>query len=321
MAPPKPMVTNPLAALRAAIAPVRKAVNMRGEAEDIAGRLPPLMIEADRVAATVAPGIHGRRRIGQGESFWEFRPFRDEDPSQAIDWRQSAKTQNLFVREREWEAAASVWLWRDASASMDYMSDWGTCTKFERATVLSLALASRLIRGGERVAILGDDGAPAHGKTGLARLARTLMRAPSNGEASLPPKRRLPRHAQVVMVGDWLRATDEVESAIAHFASLGVRGHLIQVLDPAEEDLPFDGRTEFRDVEGPDRLIAGRAEHLRSAYKARLAELQHGLAQMSRKRLWTFAVHRTDRAPNAAVLALYTAMTAHKPMGGGRVRL
>ena len=33
-----------------------------------------------------------------------------------IDWRRSASSDNLFVREREWEAAHTVWLWVDLSA-------------------------------------------------------------------------------------------------------------------------------------------------------------------------------------------------------------
>ena len=58
-----------------------------------------------------------------GESFWQFRRYASEDPSTAIDWRQSAKSQHLFVREREWEAPQSVWFWRDGSPGMQFKSD------------------------------------------------------------------------------------------------------------------------------------------------------------------------------------------------------
>jgi uncharacterized protein (DUF58 family) len=294
---------------------------LRGEAESLAARLPPLMVEADRVAATVAPGVHGRRRVGVGESFWEFRRYRNEDPSQSIDWRQSAKTQTLFVREREWEAAESVWLWRDASPSMRYRSDWGSCAKIDRATVLTLALASLLIRGGERIAALGAPGPATHGKPGYNRVARAMTEEPPKGAPSLPPTAPLPRFSQIVLIGDWLNDPGDLEAVFSHFAARGVRGHLVQVLDPAEEDLPFGGRTEFRDVESPMTLVAGRAETLRAAYGRKLAEQKAALALACRKRNWTFASHRTDRPPQAALLALFGAMTAHQPMGGGRVRL
>lgn len=306
------------------VAPAERPLDLpslRPESESLAARLPPLMIEAERVAATIASGVHGRRRVGAGESFWEFRRYRNEDPSQSIDWRQSAKTQNLFVREREWEAAESVWIWRDASPSMTYRSKWGASSKIERATLLALALASLLMRGGERIAALNDASPATVGKLGYNRVARALTRDFAGAEPSLPPKVPLPRFAQIVLFGDWLSDSEALEDVFGHYGSRGVRGHLVQVLDPAEEDLPFGGRTEFKDMEGPVRLIAGRVEHLRDAYRAKMDEQKSILAAACRKRNWTFATHRTDRPPQSALLALFAAMTAHQPMGGGRVRL
>src|SRR5579885_2773984 len=109
------------------------------------------MVQADHLAASVSLGVHGRRRAGMGESFWQFRRYASHDSSSAIDWRQSAKSQHIFVREREWEAAQTVWFWRDASASMRYASTKTVPQKWQRATVLTLALASLLVRGGERI--------------------------------------------------------------------------------------------------------------------------------------------------------------------------
>src|SRR4051812_34764592 len=91
-------------------------------AEHLASRLPPLLVLAERVAATVAQGVHGRRRVGQGETFWQFRRYQPGDSAEDIDWRQTAKTDRIFVRETEWEASQSVWIWRDASPSMRWRS-------------------------------------------------------------------------------------------------------------------------------------------------------------------------------------------------------
>ena len=104
------------------------------------------MVAADRVAATVIQGVHGRRRVGQGDAFWQYRPYRDGDSASQIDWRQSARSRHLFVRETEWEAAASVWLWRDASPSMQYASLRNTDTKAVRGELLTLALAGPILR-------------------------------------------------------------------------------------------------------------------------------------------------------------------------------
>jgi len=104
---------------------------------ELAGTLPALMVAADRVAATVIQGVHGRRRVGQGDAFWQYRPYREGDSASQIDWRQSARSRHLFVRETEWEAAASVWLWRDASPSMQYASLRNTDTKAVRGELIN----------------------------------------------------------------------------------------------------------------------------------------------------------------------------------------
>ncbi len=290
----------------------KREENARTQAERLGARLPPLMIQAERVASTVAQGEHGRRRVGQGEAFWQFRRFRQEDPSTAVDWRQSAKSQHLFVREREWAAAASIWIWRDTSPSMQYKSHVATCTKVERATVLALAFASLLIRGGERIGELGSLKPPATGKPGLNRIA-LHMTAQMSSKQSLPPLQPLPRFSQLILISDWLTPIDGVMSILRHYGSLGVRGHLIQVLDPAEEDLPFDGRTEFEDVESKERMLARRAETLRDAYRSRLSALRNEVAQACRRQDWTFASHRTDRPAQGALLAAYAALSAHRP--------
>ena len=162
-------------------------------ADGLSAGLPPLMVEADHLAASVSLGVHGRRRAGMGESFWQFRRYASPDSSSAIDWRQSAKSQHIFVREREWEAAQTVWFWRDASANMDFKS--GAVSKRARADLLLLALASLLVRGGERVGFMGMDGMPAASRLALTRIGRALF---GPGDAALPPKAPLVRGNQLV---------------------------------------------------------------------------------------------------------------------------
>src|SRR5262245_9490256 len=168
-------------------APARASPQLvrRHQAEAVAATLPPLLVAAERVASTVAQGVHGRRRVGQGDSFWQFRQYQPGDPVQRIDWRQSAKRQVAFIRENEWEAAQSVWLWCDASASMHWQSRRDLPEKRERAELLTLALMALLIRGGERIALLGQAIRPATGRSALNQLATVLMSEPRTEASSL----------------------------------------------------------------------------------------------------------------------------------------
>ena len=288
----------------------------RFEAERLAGTLPPLLLAALQVAATMTPGVHGRRRSGLGDSFWQFRHYQPGDPARAIDWRRSARADPVFVRENEWEAAQSVWLWRDASPSMRWRSHRNLPEKEQRAALLLLALAALLLRGGEQVALLGD-GAPGRGGGTLTRLAQTLAleerraaRSAEDGKgAGLPPTQALPRHSQLILIGDFLAPLSEVEAALRPFAAGAVRGHLLQVLDPAEEALPMSGRVRFEGMEGEGELLVRRVERLRPDYRQRMAAQKAGLTALARQFGWTFATHHTDKAPQAALLALHAALS------------
>ncbi len=289
---------------------------LRERAEAAAAVLPPLLIAAERVAATVAQGVHGRRRVGQGETFWQFRQYQPGDAAARIDWRESAKSQRLYVRETEWDAAQSVWLWRDASASMDYTSaeylagaEWPT--KRDRAELLLVALASLLVRGGERLTLLGSGIAPMSGRVALSRIAEAIGRERDEPE-SLPAFEPLPRAAQIVAIGDFLSPLDAVNAAIARFAGAGLNGHMLQIIDPAEEDLPFDGRVRFAGIEERDEIIVSRVESIRDDYSERFRHHRDGLAAIAAALGWTFSSHRTDRRPELALLALHGALSADR---------
>ncbi|MBV9755680.1 MAG: DUF58 domain-containing protein [Alphaproteobacteria bacterium] len=278
-------------------------------AEQLGARLPPLLIAAERVAATVAQGVHGRRRVGQGESFWQFRPFVAGDAVARIDWRQTAKSDRAYVRETEWEAAQTVYLWRDGSASMHWRSRGNPVEKAERAELLLLALAALMLRGGERVRLIGSGRtAPlASGRTALDGIAAALGR--EDHDAGLPPHIDLPRHCRVVLIGDFLSPLDEVRALVARLTAIPVAGYLFQVLDPAEALLPYTGRVHFRGLERDGETVIPRVESVRDQYAARLEAQQQGLAAICAAAGFGFGIHRTDYPPEVALLALYSALS------------
>jgi len=269
-------------------------------ADGLSAGLPPLMVEADHLAASVSLGVHGRRRAGMGESFWQFRRYQNEDAAR-IDWRQSAKSQHLFVREREWEAAQTVWFWRDASANMDFKS--GAVSKRARADLLLLALASLLVRGGERVGFVGMDGAPAASRLSLTRMGRAMF-AP--GTEALPPQAPFARGNHLVWFSDFL--DDGVFETMKELSHRGVEGHLVRIIDPAEEDFPYSGRTRFESPRGEADEIFGRAERVRGAYRARFTAHGERIAQAAARLGWTCTVHRIDHTPQGSLIALHAAI-------------
>jgi uncharacterized protein (DUF58 family) len=119
-----------------------------------------------------------------------------------------------------------------------------------------------------------------------------------------------------VLIGDFLEPLDEIAGRLTTLASNDVAGHVVQILDPAEETLPYQGRTEFLEFGGTGRLLAGRAETLRERYQARLQEQRDGLRDLARRLGWSFTVHSTGRPPQQVLLALYGLLVDRRSHAG-----
>jgi uncharacterized protein (DUF58 family) len=278
--------------------------------------MPRMILEARRVAATLAHGIHGRRRAGPGESFWQFRPFVAGEAAGRIDWRRSGRDDRLYVREREWEAAHSIWLWIDRSASMGFASDLASAPKVERAVVLGLALAHALVEGGERVGLLGL--MPPRASRRIAeKIAEVLAGAPAGLEQDLPQAQPLARFDEAILVSDFLSPVTAIARAVEGLSSRGAQGHLVLVTDPVEETFPFSGQATLSELETGTSLRIGDAGSWGGAYRQALARHRGALADLTRRRGWTMTVHRTDRPASEAALRLLTLIGAAR---GGRMR-
>lgn len=284
------------------------AATLRSRAEGLSGALPPLLVAAMNLANSALPGAHGRRRAGQGAEFWQFRPAVGSDGAGRIDWRRSARGDDHFVRETEWQAARSVALWVDDGAAMGFASGKQAETKGQRARLLAMALGVLLLRGGERVGLARPDMPPRAGQAQAARLAMTLDAPEGAEEHTLPVLTALPAGGHAVLFSDFLGDPEPVEAALAEAAARQIGGLLVQVLDPAEEGFPFDGRTRFESMSGHLHYETLRAGDLRAAYLQRLAARKDRLDQMARHAGWRFTTLHTDAAPAAGLMWLWQAI-------------
>ncbi len=283
-----------------------------GEGRTLAASMPRLILEARRVAATVIHGLHGRRRAGPGENFWQYRRFVSGEPASRVDWRRSARDDHLYVREQEWEAAHTVWIWPDRSPSMHFASPLVRDTKLYRALVITLALAEVLVDGGERVGIPGLV-RPTGSRNIVELIAQAIVHDRSE-RPSLPPNFAPSPLAEVVLLSDLWSDVGEVRRTLTQLSGSGAHGHVVQIVDPAEETFPYWGRIEFVEPEGGGRITAGRAETWRTDYTARVAHHRAEIRSETDRLGFSFTIHRTDRPPSELLLALHTrigAGTAH----------
>jgi uncharacterized protein (DUF58 family) len=280
------------------------------KAERLAGNLPGLLLEADRVAHTFMKGLHGRRRVGQGEAFWQFRQYQPGDQPRDIDWRQSAKRDEVFIRQREWEASQTVWLYRDATESMNYRGYKNLPTKKEFAEVLLLALAIVILNGGEQVSLLGTDLAPQTTYNSIQRIFETLPRQRELTQQG----RTVGARSQAVLISDFYFPPAELMAFCERLAARNVKGALVQVHCPSERTLPFKGRMKFYDIEaaGGEPVVIPQVEAVREEYERRFLEHQERLRQIAKSIGWQFTAADTSERPEAVLMKLYDDLSVKK---------
>lgn len=287
------------------------------QSDRIAAVMPDLLVSAERAAATLSQGMHGRRSAGRGETFWQYRRYAEGDSAANIDWRRSGRSDHHFIRENEWEAAHTVWFWADMSASMHVRSKLAEHTKAEQAILIALSTGFLLTGAGERVGAWGSGLAPGQSRRSVENLASAILdmhAAAEEPDHDLPPLPVNVRpYAEIVLLSDFMTPLEALQARLKALSAEGLRGHLVQILDPVEEEFPFTGRIVFEDPQNNSELTVNRAEMIREDYRARLLDHRAELAQMARKMSWSLALHHTSQPAAQAVLQLHNALAPEKP--------
>jgi uncharacterized protein (DUF58 family) len=290
-----------------------------GESRTLAASLPRLVLEARRIAANVIHGLHGRRRAGTGENFWQYRRFISGEPAQNVDWRRSARDDHLYVREHEWESAHTVWLWPDRSPSMAFASKRARDSKLERSLIVAFALAELLVAGGERVGIPGLM-TPTASRGVIDKMAQAMLHDDAD-RPSLPPSFVPSALAEIVVLSDLWSPMSDITKMLAGLSASGAHGVLVQIVDPAEETFPYSGRIEFVEPEGHGEITAGRAERWAIDYVERVALHRDQIRAETNRLDWLFATHTTDHSAAELLLYLHSGMMVSKDVARGNVKV
>ncbi len=290
------------------------SAQIRKSAENTALAFPALLIAAEKIADTVIHGVHGRRRAGPGEDFWQYRPYSAGDAAHRIDWRRSAKRNRLFIRENEWAATNTLWTWAAPTTGMAFKSHLSQTTKYERAATLALALSILSIKAGERIAGLDAPFNAGHTRATLNQLSDWYQTSQNRQHINdLPTGQTLPRFSSVVLFSDFLSPIDEIKHSLHTLASAGTKGHLVQIFDPIEETFPFSGRVEFADTSSVAKIMTGKAQTLKSAYIEKLTKHRAQVRDLATSLGWTFTLHHSDQPASVALLKLHHLISGQLP--------
>ena len=289
----------------------QELTSLEASAVELASKMPELLISARNVSHSMTYGLHGRKKAGPGDTFWQFRKYDNGDSFNQIDWRKSANSSTLFVREKEWEAAHTIWLWPELSPSMMFQSHIADTTKRERALILMFALCNLLIQSGERVGILGLSDPMTHHRTSEKMAQIISIALAKNPEwPDMPPEIPVSTLSECIILSDCLVEQNKLMERYKKITSNGAKGHIIQILDPAEETFPYRGRTEFHSYHEDTNILIDRADDIKTEYKTQLQNLKESLKQQLAFLNWSFLTHHTDQNTTIPLLAVYQRISA-----------
>lgn len=260
---------------------------IRAEAELLARALPGINLKG-KAADAAHLGAAGRKRAGTGEQFWQYRHYAHEDAAQRVDWRRSARSDELYVRETELETARTILFWCDPHKGFNWTGQAGRMTKADAARILMLASGMLLSKAGERVGALGSGRSASFGRAASEKLGEDLFVRETR---SFPPPPR--GKAIFVIASDFYDPIDVWRERIGALAAQSDEGILLAVCDPMEESFPWQGRTRFSRPGAQLFRIFGRAETVREDYLARFNRHFEELKTLAAGMGWQLVRHST----------------------------
>lgn len=266
---------------------------LRERAEHSVSSLPALIVKSETLADNIIHGEHARRKSGSGEKFWQFREYDTSDRPQDIDWRQSAKGDQVFIKQKEWQITRKIFLWCAGGKSMAFSSAAPMQTKQENAQTIALSLALLLRKAKEQIGILGETRTGRSEET-IEKIARFLLKQADKDDV-LPDMHalNLPRHAFFMGVGDFLSPIEEIEECFKSLSAQTQSALIIQTLDPAEIDLAYTGRIRFQGTDN-DQEIINHVSSVRLNYHTRINAHIEAVKDLCHSYNWHYILHRSD---------------------------
>ena len=277
---------------------------LRLKAEADADQLPDLLMRAHQVANSSFSGEHLSQQSGAGEKFWQFRHYTTQDRPQDIDWRQSGKSDAVFIRQKQKQQLQSIYFWCNRDPSMEYTSSTRRPKKSEAAHILILALGIMMQRAGEHIGMMG------HPKTGrgsdvLNDIGQALLSAAPVALKDVPTTSHGRNHASLVMVSDFIDEHAAIDARFRQLSGRYAHGLIIQVLDPAEMDLPWRGRIIFEDIATTARENIQNVTSIREAYRQKIQDHMAAIQSTCDDIGWTYVLHRTDQPYTQTLEKIY----------------
>lgn len=270
-----------------------------------------LDLKARLIVEGYVSGLHKSPYHGFSIEFAEHREYVPGDDLRYVDWKVFGKSDRIYLKQYEEETNFACYILLDTSESMAYKSEQAAVSKLEYGQYVAAALSYLILQQQDAVGLATYDSAvrtfvragshPSH----LKQLCHTLDKSPAAGESSMGPifhdlAERIRKRGLVVIISDLF---DDLTSLMMGLKHLRHRRHevvVMQVIDPAEQDFPFQDATLFKGLEGlPEQMTEPRS--LRAAYRREFENFLLEARRGCRDLHMDYVLMRTDQPLDVAL--------------------
>jgi uncharacterized protein (DUF58 family) len=295
----------------------------------VLAKLKGLDLKARLIVEGYVAGLHKSPYEGFSVEFAEHREYVPGDDLRYVDWKVYGKSDRYYLKQYEEETNFVCHLLLDTSESMLYRSEQAPVSKLEYAQYAAAALAYLVVQQQDAVGLATFDAEvtnfirPQSTASHLRQLFHVMDRTPARGNTAMGPifhdlAERLKKRGLVIVLSDLFDDVDELLLGLKHFRHRRHDVSVMQVIDPAEQDFPFDDPTLFKGLEGlPEQMTEPRA--LRRAYRREFDDFVRRLRRGCRDLQMEHVLLRTDQ-PLDTALSTYLQRRMHRAGRGQGAR-
>lgn len=277
----------------------KNTTDLLTEATDIAHALEHSGDDTAALRGVMRQGNHAMRQPGPGHEFWQFKPYAPGDATSSIDWKQTAKGDDIVIKQQQKHVDWPVVIVIQNHAGMEFGS--GTHNKNDAAKIIGLGLALAFVHAGDPV-ILPPNENKLRAEKSVAELA---YRDETITFPDLTRWQSLPK----IMIGDFLDGIETLEAWIETLGASESPTVFIQTLDKDELSLPYDGNILFSAPDGTARTAIEDVDFVRGEYTKRLNAHINSLKQLCASRGYTHILQPTHEPLIIAAQHAWDAMT------------
>lgn len=275
-----------------------------------ASLLPKVLFDSEILSRNIIEGLHASRFSGKGEDFWQFKEYRQGDNVSFIDWRKSAASNKVLVKQRENETAKTIYFYFDKTKSMMFKSKKQLLSKFEAAILLTLTLSRILLKNRENVFHIKNNKNIIRCNNDLSSFTKSFLIQENIIE--YPNKSLLTNNSICFIISDFFYDIKTVSNFLINLRQKNISGFLIQVLDPLEINFNVEENLLLNDLETNAKLRVDESKKYKTFYDKKFNDLQNNLKELCRRSNWSYLLYDTNKNIKPTLIEILDTITIKK---------